>query len=301
MRPLKAKDEEALAILASYFMHGRQAAPIHVFQTLGIELRAAFRLTRLGIHLLVGLLIVSLLFPAMPKSWRRIAKQRWSRQMVGMLGVKLAPQRLDLPPACLIVANHISWLDVFVINAMSSTHFVCKDDVRDWPFLGWLVTNAETIFIARGSRAAAARTASTLAERMQAGERVMVFPEGTTTNGRFMLPFRTALFEAAVSTALPVAPLALRYSDKHSASSLAPAYDGDITFGECMLSIARASDLRAHVQALSVIAASKARRDMAEQAELSIAAALNLQAPKMFDVVPVLAEPVAADTADIAH
>lgn len=232
---------------------------------------------RVGCHLIRGLATVQFVFPFVDAERRRNVKQRWARKLVTVLGIRLRQEAIDLPAGALIVSNHISWTDIFVINALTPTTFVCKDDVRGWPIIGWLVEHTGTVFIERGSRAAAARTGEVISQRLQAGERIVFFPEGTTTDGSQLLPFRAALFQAASGSAA-VAPLALRYVDADNARHPAPAYDGDITFGECMRAITQADDLFATVEGLPMLPANLDRRELAVQSHRMLAVALGVAA-----------------------
>ncbi|MFA9439831.1 lysophospholipid acyltransferase family protein [Uliginosibacterium sp. sgz301328] len=246
------------------------------------RLRANWRMLRVGCHLARGLGTVQFVFPFLSPERRRAVKQRWARKLVDILGIRLRQESIDLPPGSLVVSNHISWIDIFVINALTPTTFVCKDDVRGWPIIGWLVEHTGTVFIERGSRAAAVRTGEVISQRLQAGERIVFFPEGTTTDGSQLLPFRAALFQTAAESAA-VAPLALRYVNADGARHPAPAYDGDITFGECMRAIAQADDLFATVEGLPLLPANLDRRELAVQSHRMLAVALG----------------VASDTADV--
>lgn len=248
-----------------------------MFARVTTECRAAWRLLRLAGHLLEGLLTVRFRFPRWSVARQRAMKQAWSARLLDCLGVRLQAQAARLPASALIVCNHISWLDIFVINAITQTHFVCKEEVRDWPIIGWLVEHTGTIFIARGNRAAAARTAHTLVENMRNGERVVVFPEGTTTDGLGLLPFKSALFQSAVDAAGPVVPAVLRYLDAEGQPSRAPAYDGDITFWQCLRSISRAQGLAAEVRLLAPLSAELGRRELAELSWQQIADGLGLR------------------------
>jgi 1-acyl-sn-glycerol-3-phosphate acyltransferase len=152
--------------------------------------------------------------------------------------------------------------------------------VKAWPAIGALVEHTGTLFIERGNRAAAARSAQAMAERLRAGERVAVFPEGTSTAGTHMLPFRAALFEAAIEAAAPVQALALRYVDEASGhTSLAPAYHSEISFGQSMLSIVRGPSFCARLQMLEPLSAAADRRALALQSESAIASALGFLLP----------------------
>ena len=242
------------------------------------EIRATWRLLRLSLHLVTGLIIIRWRATRMNATQLGVFKQRWSLRMLRIVGVRLRAETLDLPARSLIVSNHVSWLDVFVISAMTHTHFVCKDEVRKWPYIGWFIAVTGTVFIARGSRADAARTGKALVERLQRDERVAFFPEGTTTNGTDLLPFSAALFEAASPAEACVVPMVLRYFDLQGNPSLAPAYDGDITFMECLRSIVREPGVVAELRALPAIPTGYGRREYAAMTYTQIAAALGLPA-----------------------
>lgn len=251
------------------------------------EIRAAWRLSCVAWLILRGTIMVRFFFPCWDETRRRRLKQSWSRRLVAVLGVRIDPCAATLPASTLIVSNHISWLDVFIINAIMPTTFVCKDEVKDWPAIGGLVEFSGTLFIARGSRTAAARSAQAMAARLSGEERVVVFPEGTTTDGTTMLPFRAALFQAAIDAQVTVQPACLRYRDAQGNISLAPAYDGDITFGQCILAIVRASGIHAELKFLAPLPASHSRRDLARLSESVIASELGLSLDPSAPVVDV--------------
>ena len=193
----------------------------------------------------------------------------------------------------MLVSNHISWLDIFVINALTPAAFVSKDDVKGWPLIGWLCARTETIFLERGSRAAAQRTREAMLAELGSGAHVAVFPEGTTTAGDRVLPFHAALFQGAIDAAVPVVPLALRYVDAAGRSSRAPAYDGEVTLGQCLLAIARAGGLTAELRILAPLdGASADRRHLASRCHHAIAWHLGHAAA----AAPATASPLAGPT-----
>lgn len=224
---------------------------------------------------------MALVFPFLPLKARRALKARWSLQLLDALGVRL--RVAGTPPACgLLVANHVSWLDIYVINASVPTAFVAKDDVRAWPLIGWLCKHTETIFMARGSRNAAMLTKERLVETLRQRTRVGVFPEGTTSGGEALLPFHSALFQSAIDAGTHVAPVALRYCDAGGGASRAPAYAGETTLWQSLRAIAATGGLTAHIVFLPVLdPAGMDRRQLAEQARDRIDAARNgaLEAP----------------------
>lgn len=241
------------------------------------EIRAAFRLVRCALHLLSGLAMVAVIFPTLRSRGRLVLKARWSSQLLNMLGVRLQVGGTPVQSG-LLVANHISWLDIFAINALAPTAFVAKDDVRRWPLIGRLSVLADTLFIERGSRSAAQRTREHLVERLRQGCLVGVFPEGTTGFGDKVLPFHGALFQAAIDAQVPVRPVVLHYADAADNPARAPAYVGETSFWECFRAIATTSGLKARVTFLSNIeVAANDRRHLAHHAHQVIARALAEQ------------------------
>ncbi len=239
------------------------------------EMRAAFRLARTGLHLLWGMTTVALTFRFLPIKLQRALKTRWSRQLLDALGVELRVAGTP-PQQGMVVANHISWLDVYAINATAPTAFVSKNDVRGWPLIGWLSSRSETLFIERGSRSAAMRIKDHVTDRLRQGGCVALFPEGTTSTGVAVLPFHSALFQSAIEAAVVIAPVAVRYSDRDGKRSTAPVYIGDTSLWQSLCVIARADRLTAHLSFLPTIAAEgKERRQITELARQNIAGSLG--------------------------
>jgi 1-acyl-sn-glycerol-3-phosphate acyltransferase len=195
------------------------------------SLRALIRLLRIIGWVMWGMVVVHLRFGRWAPQRRYSEIQRWSQRMLKAMGVQL---RVVGEPASggplLVVANHVSWLDILVLNAARPAQFVSKSDVKRWPLLGGLVAGAGTLFIERESRRDAMRVVHHMAQALQAGGVVAVFPEGTTGDGRALLPFHANLFQPAISTGSPVQPVGVAYC--HPATGLlsdAPVYVGDTT------------------------------------------------------------------------
>jgi 1-acyl-sn-glycerol-3-phosphate acyltransferase len=193
--------------------------------------RGSWRLWRASTHILAGLLTIFLRFPRLTQEQREIRVQVWSREMLARLGIRLmVTGNPTLPGPLLLVANHISWLDITALHAARFCRFVSKADVRHWPLIGALAAGVGTLFIERASRRDAMRVVHYMAERLRAGEVLAVFPEGTTSDGVQLLPFHGNLLQAAIASDAPVQPVALAFVDSHSGErSLAPCYVGDDT------------------------------------------------------------------------
>ena len=137
----------------------------------------------------------------------------------------------------MLVANHVSWIDIFVINAVAPAAFISKAEVRKWPAIGWLAAKNETVFLQRGSRGHARIIGGEIGRALQAGSTVALFPEGTTTDGSHVLHFHAALLQPALDTASPIQPLALRYRNAQGEFTLAAAYYGEMSLLECIANI----------------------------------------------------------------
>ena len=193
--------------------------------------RGAWRLLRALLHALAGLGTIVFVFPRLDEAGRAGRVQAWARGMLDVLGIGL--QLHGEPPShgpVLLVANHISWLDILVMHAARHCRFVSKSEVRRWPLIGTLATAAGTLYIERESRRDALRVVHHMAERLRAGEILAVFPEGTTSDGKTLLPFHANLIQAAVTADAPAQPVALDFVDLATGGrSLSPCYIGDDT------------------------------------------------------------------------
>ena len=152
------------------------------------RLRAAGRMMRAALHVLAGLWLVHVRMPRMPASHREAAVQAWAQRMLAVCGIGLSIR--GAPPVTgpvLLVANHISWLDIVVMHAARHCRFVSKSDVRHWPLIGKLATAAGTLYIERASRRDAMRVVHHMADALRRGEVVAIFPEGTTGDGLSLL------------------------------------------------------------------------------------------------------------------
>lgn len=246
--------------------------------------RTLFRLSRVALHLLQGCVTVAVCYPWLSEHYRLALKKRWSRQLLTMLGVRLRYQgalRDDATLPCgLIVANHISFLDIFVVNAIAPTAFVSKDDVRNWPLIGWLCAHTDTLFLERGSRSAAQQARQNLVNHLRRGKRVALFPEGTTSRGDTVLPFHSALLQSAIDAGTTVTPVVLRYRADDGSPSTAPAYVDEISLLECLRSIANENRIYAEVMAHAPLSTADVdRRQLSAHAHRVIAHTLHGQAP----------------------
>ena len=192
---------------------------------------AAARFLRGLGHAIAGLFTIWLLFPKMTPTEREAEVHRWAAEMLRKVDIELIVYGTPCASGpMLLVANHISWLDILVMHASRYCRFVSKSDVKHWPIIGALATGAGTLYIERESRRDAMRVVHHMAESLRAGDVVAIFPEGTTGDGVALLPFHANLLQAAISADAPVQPIALKFIDPLSGErSNAPSFIGDET------------------------------------------------------------------------
>jgi 1-acyl-sn-glycerol-3-phosphate acyltransferase len=248
----------------------------------------AWRLVRVVLHVLHGLAIVLLRFPSMTPIARHARIRWWSAGVLRHLGLELRARGTPHAGAKLVVANHVSWLDVAAIHAvMPEAHFVSKADVRHWPLIGRLVAGAGTLFIEREKKRDALRVVHRMAEALRAGDSVAVFPEGTTGDGHALLPFHANLLQAAIVSATPIQPVVLRFFDAQHRISPAAEFLGETTLAQSLWRIACARRLGVEVNVLPALTSAHAdRRALADHVREEMAIALREVAEAMAPGTP---------------
>lgn len=205
----------------------RQAIEASAMKTL----HALWKMLRGLWHVVVGMWWIHAHFPRLSAEQREMRVQVWSLQFLALWGIhlKVLGQPVLNGPA-LMVSNHISWLDISVIHAARHCRFVAKSDIRQWPLIGTLATGSGSLYIERTSRKDALRMVKDMADAMKDGDVVAVFPEGTTSDGRDILPFHANLIQSAILADAPVQPMSLKFIDAATGeTSFAPCYIGDDT------------------------------------------------------------------------
>jgi 1-acyl-sn-glycerol-3-phosphate acyltransferase len=264
-------------------------------------MRAAWRLARALLHLAQGLLTVRFVLPWLRPSARHALIGRWARQMFGALGVRIEPSAPVPRGARLIVANHVSWLDIMALHASCpQARFVAMAEVRQWPGVAGLVEGAGTIYLQRRRKRDLLRVVREMAEALRAGEPVAVFPEGVVSDGRGVPRFHANLLQAAIDAGVAVQPVALRYADVAGPVSDAVLFTGGITLAQSLWRIARAEGLVVHVRTLPPRpAAGERRRVLAARLHADVAAALS-PGPGASDVGACLQPSVSAVSVSMA-
>jgi 1-acyl-sn-glycerol-3-phosphate acyltransferase len=237
------------------------------------------RFARLVLHFAQGLLTLAFRFERYSYQQRISAIQRWSADFLRIVGVSVEHTG-ELPPAGLLVLNHISWLDVIVVNALAPSRFVSKAEVARWPLVGYLCTKSGTLYIERSRKTAARKTNGSIARALADGERVAVFPEGTTTTGEALLHFHAALLQPVITSAGRAYPATLRYLDSAGGRSVAVSYVGDETLVGSVWQLLGANEVVARIEfGQPEPAAGRHRRELASALHATISQQLRLGSP----------------------
>ncbi|MFE9633477.1 lysophospholipid acyltransferase family protein [Streptomyces sp. NPDC006463] len=256
---------------------------------------AVLRLTAAIALILAGILGAPplRLLPARP---RHAVVRAWAAALVRAFGIRITVHGSTGPGGGrLVVANHISWLDIPLVAAALPCRMLAKSDIRAWPVLGRLAGQAGTLFIERDRIRALPATVESVTGALLAGDRVTVFPEGSTWCGRAQGAFRRAAFQSALDARVPVQPIRLTYRRCDGQTAGEPAFVGDDPLTASLWRIARARGIRAEVTLLPRIPPGRHtdRRDLAAAAQTAIAAASH---PVPLPGIPTQpAKPLATD------
>lgn len=175
--------------------------------------------------------------------------RRWARCTLRFVGIEV-DSRGAIPPApCVLVSNHLGYVDIPVLASQADLLFVSKIEVRDWPLIGPAAAAIGTIFIDRGSRRAIPEVNSQIAAALEHQDRVLFFPEGTSTSGEAVLPFKSSLLEPAAASGYPVFCAAVHYSTSEGdpPASQVVCWWGDMRFAGHIFALLRLSKIRARV------------------------------------------------------
>ena len=215
-------------------------------------------------HVIAGLATLSVQFPFAAQETKNRHIQKWSRGLLSIFRIELRLRNPEILPATpyLLASNHISWMDIHAINAFKPIRFVAKSDVEGWPIFGWMAKQLGTVFIKRDSARHGKYVAHEVSDVLKA-QSVCIFPEGTSTIGEGVLPFKPNLFESAVIAQVPVYSLAITYRSLSSGKrSEVPAFVGEMGLLESMAKILKDRNLIVELTFLSPSGASpEASRD----------------------------------------
>ena len=237
----------------------------------------------LGLILLIiiGLATLAFVFPWLNQKRRGLISQYWSRRLLRLMGIRLHITGTRPASAAVLVANHVSWADPFLLVACYPVQFVAKAEIRSWPIFGWIAAQGGTIFIQRERQRDLATVAQAFVAYLKHGTAVGMFPESTTSDGTQLLPFKPALFQVAVNTAADCYPVAIHYDN------CAAIWTGDMGFVSSIWRIMAQPRINASVNFCSPIHyQGQHRRELAAASASAISAALSLPDPHSSPEIP---------------
>ncbi len=242
-----------------------------------------FTLSRITWHIIRGMLTLCLLFPFLSNEAKERQIQNWTRKLLALLRIRMHLVNADFFPKgpCLLVANHISWVDIQAILAFKPMRFVAKSEVAGWPLFGWMAIQLGTLFVLRDSALHGRKVAQDMVPILQR-EPICIFPEGTSTDGTVVLPFKTSLFEAAVLSNMPVSMVAIRYFSETPNGlqpSCAAAFIGEMGLVESIFKILQGRSLLVVLEFLPIAPQGIDRKALAEFTRNQIAAKFNEKLP----------------------
>lgn len=191
-----------------------------------------YRITRLVIHTLYGVSIALVVLPWVGPRRRDLLISYWTRRLLRVLNISVVihgtPPDIDCHRT-MFVANHISWIDIHALNSIRAVRFIAKAEIRQWPVFGWLAYKVNTLFIERAKRHDTGRMVQVAAESLAAGDNLCFFPEGTTTDGTHIKPFKSSLLQAAIDADARIWPFSIYYPDADGRPNTRVAYCDDVT------------------------------------------------------------------------
>jgi 1-acyl-sn-glycerol-3-phosphate acyltransferase len=233
--------------------------------------RRFYRFLLLILHLFHGIALAILYAQPdkegrIPERFRAIAF-RWHQRTLKILKVDLQYYGTAPETTVLAVSNHISWLDIIVIAQALPVDFLSKSEVRSWPLYGWLAARGGTLFIKRGTQNAADLAIEQMRDNLQHGDNVLIFPEGTTTDGNGLRKFHARLFAAAQQARVPIQPLALRYPGPDGRTHPAVPFIDHEPLHLSLWSILGQKNIKAELHFCSLIPVNgEERKELAQQA-----------------------------------
>jgi 1-acyl-sn-glycerol-3-phosphate acyltransferase len=210
---------------------------------------AQFKMLALLLELSRSSLVLCLRFPRLQPEQKLKEIQRWACKVLQILQVEVRLEGVrPAPGASLVVANHVSWLDILVLQSQLPGVFVAKAEVRRWPLIGTMAQICSTIFVERSSRQSARRMVDDTLKALDQGYSVVAFPEGTSSDGTDLGVFHANIFEAAIQARTPVQPVTLRYFNSHTGlPDDTVLFIGDTTLASSLGKVMASSSIRCHV------------------------------------------------------
>ncbi|MEP7206875.1 MAG: lysophospholipid acyltransferase family protein [Casimicrobiaceae bacterium] len=237
------------------------------------------RIARAGVHLVQGLATIAIVFPRVAAATRQRLVQAWSARLLDIfsLDLRVAGELTSRRErGLMIAANHVSWLDIFVINAVAPARFIAKHELAHWPVAGRLISGVGTLYIDRMSRRHLHEANAVVGASLAAGDTVAMFPEGRIGDGSDVLHFHGSLLQPVVAQGAPLQPMAICYRSRDGRGTSAPVWLDGLSFLGSVWRVTSLQTTRVDVTILAALAGEGGqRRALAQAAETSIRQAVS--------------------------
>jgi 1-acyl-sn-glycerol-3-phosphate acyltransferase len=247
-----------------------------------------YRIVRVILHTLVGFFIAGIVLPVSSKPHKLKLISWWCKYLLNAFNIRVTatgnvPTNPNNMYNTMVVANHISWADIHALTSILPLRFIAKFEISTWPVFGYLATKANALFIDRAKRRDAAKTVAITRQSLLSGDNICLFPEGTTTDGTEIKPFKSSLIQAAIEAKATIQPVVVRYPLSDGRANTELAYAGNTTLRESMQLALSQKYPQVHLHFLPAIPAEhylahyNDRRLLTEYVELLIRNAANEQ------------------------
>lgn len=240
-----------------------------------------YRILRIFFHTITGLIIAAAILPMLNKASKQSLIKWWCGGLLRAFHIKVITSG-NLPPTStsgvMFVANHVSWADIHALNSQIALRFIAKAEIKNWPVFGYLAQKTDALFIDRGKRQIAGKIVGITATSLAEGDNLCFFPEGTTTDGKQVLAFKSSVLQAAINANTTVWPVAIRYVNLDGSINTEMAYAGETGLVESMQQIIKQRNAVVELHFLTPIHANNQnRRDLTQQTYDAIVTKLALQ------------------------
>jgi 1-acyl-sn-glycerol-3-phosphate acyltransferase len=220
------------------------------------------RISGIVLHTLLGVAVASLAFPLSSKLFKLRLIKWWCKRLLEIFNIQVVSHG-HLPPPyktagnIMFVANHISWIDIHALNSIIPTRFIAKSDIQSWPVFGFLAKKSNVLFISREKRQDAARVVHMTNRSLLDGDTLCLFPEGTTTDGTKIKPFKSSIIQGAIHANAVIWPIAFRYPRKDGSANTEIAYADETTLIESILQVLQQKQVIVELHFLAPITTSE--------------------------------------------
>lgn len=201
-------------------------------------LTVLFRISAVLLHIAVGVIVLATVWVFCEQATRDKLTRWWCSGLLWRFNINVVihgKPPIESAKKCMILANHVSWIDIHALNSILPLRFIAKSDINTWPVFGYLARKSGTIFINRNRRKDTARIVDTTANCLSHGSNVAFFPEGTTTDGTSIAHFKSSIVQAAINAKATIHPVAIRYSNPDGSINPKLSYAGETTMAESMM------------------------------------------------------------------